>query len=146
MAVEVSFHPETFALFFKAVDAKHPGLSDTLRAEFARYMESGRLELPSIFGKDVPYMQPVQAAQACMMHIHIKIPPATFPKGVPQHNRVCRRGSPGEDAALIYVPGELYEDRFLILAFFWPDAHGKARDRATMKKLARLAQAWRDQN
>lgn len=146
MAADVCFHPETFDLFFKPVDVKHSGLSDTLRNEFARYMDSERVELPSIFGKDVPYMQPIQAAQACMMHIHIKIPPATFPKNTPQHHRACQRGRPGEDAALIYVPGELYENRFLILAFFWPDAHGKAKDRATMKRLARLAKAWRDQN
>jgi mRNA interferase YafO len=146
MAVDVCFHSETFDLFFKPVDVKHPGLSETLRSEFVRYIDSDRAELPSIFGKDVPYMQPVQAAQACMMHIHIKIPPAIFPRNTPQHNRVCQRGKPGEDAALIYVPGELYENRFLILAFFWPDAHGRAKDRATMKKLARVAQAWRNQN
>ncbi|WP_298187784.1 type II toxin-antitoxin system YafO family toxin [uncultured Pseudomonas sp.] len=146
MAVDVRFHPETFALFFKPVDDKHPGLSAKLLEEFTRYVKSERQQIPSIFGKDVPYMQPIQAAQACMMHIHIKIPPAAFPKNTPQHSRVCRLGRPGDDAALLYVPGELYEDRFLILALFWPDAHGRANDRPTMKALARIAKAWRDQN
>jgi len=80
------------------------------------------------------------------MHIHICIPPALFPKNVPQHDRVCKMGRPGDDAALIYVQGELYEDRYLILAFLWPDAHTKARDISTMQYLARLAKEWRDNN
>ncbi|MCO7536315.1 type II toxin-antitoxin system YafO family toxin [Pseudomonas asiatica] len=146
MPVEVSFHPETFEEFFLPVDAKHPGLSEVLKSEFLRYMESRRQLIPSIFGRDVPYTQPPLAFQACLMHIHICIPPALFPKNVPQHDRVCKMGRPGDDAALIYVQGELYEDRYLILAFLWPDAHTKARDISTMQYLARLAKEWRDNN
>lgn len=146
MTVEVFFHKRTFSEFFEPVDLKHPGLSSTLKSEFTRYLESDRVMLPSIFGKDDCYMQPPQAAQACLMHIHIKIPPACFPKNLPRHQRKCAKGRPGEDAALVYVPGEMEENRFLLLAFFWPDAHAKSRDRTTMRYLARLAQDWRDQN
>jgi mRNA interferase YafO len=146
MAVEVFFHQGTFAEFFQPINLKHPGLSDVLKSEFVRYIESDRTDLPSIFGKDSAYMQPPQAVQACLMHIHIKIPPAEFPKNLPGHQRTCARGKPGEDAALVYVPGELEEDRYLILAFLWPDAHGRSRDRATMKYLSRLAKDWRDKN
>lgn len=80
MPVEVSFHPETFEEFFLPVDAKHPGLSEVLKSEFLRYIESRRQLIPSIFGRDVPYTQPPLAFQACLMHIHICIPPALFPK------------------------------------------------------------------
>lgn len=146
MTVEVSFHPGTYGEFFAPVDEKHSGLSATLSSEFRRYVESNRQVIPSIFGRDVPYTQPPLALQACMMHIHIRIPPDSFPNGVAQCDRVCRKGKPREDAALIYVPGELYENRYLILAFFWPDAHTKARDRAGMRYLARLAKDWRDNN
>ncbi|SED31923.1 mRNA interferase YafO [Pseudomonas mohnii] len=146
MAVEVYFHTGTFTEFFHPIDLKHPGLSTILKSEFTRYIESGREVLPSIFGKDTAYMQPPQAVQACLMHIHIKIPPAQFPENLPRNQRTCSRGKPNEDAALVYVPGELEEDRYLILAFLWPDAHGKSRDRATMKYLARLAKDWRDRN
>jgi len=146
MSVEVTFHPETFKEFFLPLDVKHPGLSKTLEHEFTRYMHSNRLAIPSIFGRDAPYIQPPEALSACLMHIHIKIPPARFRAGIPQHDRCCARGRPGEDAALVYAPGEMEENHFLILAFLWPDAHGMARDRATMKYLARAAKTWRDYN
>ena len=145
MAFEVSFHPETFEAFFLPVDAKHPGLSEILKTEFSRYIESDRLHIPAIFGRDAPYTQPASALLACLMHIHVRIPPARFRTGVPQRDRVCRNGRPGEDAALVYVPGELYENRILILAFLWPDAHGKARDREIMRYLSRSPSEWRAQ-
>ena len=146
MMVEVSFHPTTFGEFFSPVNDRHPGISDLLLGEFRRYVESNRQSIPSIFGRDVPYTQPPLALQSCLMHIHIRIPPNSFPKGVPQRDRVCKFGKPGDDAALVYVPGELYENRFLILALFWPDAHTNARDRSAMRYLARIAKDWRENN
>lgn len=146
MAVEVLFHKGTFAEFFEPIDIMHPGLSSILQSEFTRYMASDRTSLPSIFGKDDAYMQPPQAVRACLMHIHIKIPPARFPANLPRQQRKCPRGIPGEDAALIYVPGELEEHRYLLLALLWPDAHGKARDRTIMRYLSRIATDWRDKN
>jgi mRNA interferase YafO len=80
------------------------------------------------------------------MHIHIKIPPAKFAPNLSRHLRKCSMGKPREDAALVYVPGELEEGRYLLLAFLWPDAHAKSRDRTTMRYLARIAQDWRDKN
>jgi mRNA interferase YafO len=146
MAVEVFWHKGTFSEFFAPADVQHPGLSSILRSEFLRYVESDRFYLPSIFGKDDAYMQPPQAVQACLMHIHIKIPPARFPAGVPRQQRKCALGRPGEDAALIYVPGELEENRYLLLAFLWPNAHDKSRDRTIMRYLSRIALDWRDKN
>ncbi|WP_286751542.1 type II toxin-antitoxin system YafO family toxin [Pseudomonas sp. UBA2522] len=146
MPIETEFHPGTFQEFFLPVDQVTPGLSTALKREFAIYIESNRLKLPSIFGRDAPYTQPSQAMDACLMHIHVRIPPAKFRKDVPQRDRVCRKGRPGEDAALVYVQGELYENKYLILAFLWPDAHTKARDKEVMKYLSRLALEWRSQN
>lgn len=70
MAFEVSFHPETFEAFFLPVDAKHPGLSEILKTEFSRYIESDRLHIPAIFGRDAPYTQPASALLACLMHTY----------------------------------------------------------------------------
>lgn len=146
MPVEVDFHPQAFAEFFAPVDLQFPGLSAVLRAEFLRYMVSARLDLPSIFGRDAPYTQPALALQVGLMHIHIKIPPAKFPSHVPQGDRVCRRGRPNEDVALVYTSGELYEDRHILLAVLWPHAHAKAREEALMRHLSRLAKDWKEQN
>lgn len=146
MPIQIDFHPGTFQEFFMPVDQTHPGLSSTLKSEFERYIVSDRLEIPVIFGRDAPYTQPSQALDACLMHIHVRIPPAKFRPNTPQRDRVCRTGRPGEDAALVYAQGELYEDRYLILAFLWPDAHGKSRDRDVMKYLCRAALEWRSNN
>ncbi|MDH0638223.1 type II toxin-antitoxin system YafO family toxin [Pseudomonas sp. GD03860] len=146
MPIEIVFHPGTFEEFFRPIDQKHAGLSSTLQSEFERYIASGRNEIPVIFGRDAPYTQPSQALDACLMHIHVRIPPAKFRLNTPQRDRVCRKGRPGEDAALVYVQGELYEHRYLILAFLWPDAHGKSRDRDVMKYLCRMALEWRSRN
>lgn len=146
MTVEVDFHPGTFEEFFRPIEVKYPGLADGLKSEFKRYISSDRLQIPEIFGRDAPYTQPPQALDACLMHIHVRIPPAKFRKDTPQRDRVCQKGRPGQDATLVYTQGELYENRFLILAFFWPDAHGKARDRQAMKHLSRVALDWRSKN
>lgn len=145
MPVEVSFHDETFEKFFKPVDQSYPGLSDDLRRDFIRYIESDRESIPDYFGRDVPYLQPELAAQVHLMHIHILIKPDTFPRRKTQLDRVCPR-DPQRDAALVYVQGELEENRYCLLAFFWPDAHGKARDKGAMNYLARLAKRFRDEN
>ncbi len=146
MTVEVTFNPVAFAEFFAPVDAQYPGLSAQLLDDFRRYIESNRLATPRYFGRDAPYTQPAEALRACLMHIHIKLPPGSFPQDRAQYHRVCLPGRPGEDAALVYVQGELYEDRYQLLAFLWPDAHGQARQRDLMRYLARLAEQFRDEN
>lgn len=144
MAVDVSFNPETFAELFAPIDEKFPGLSSRLKADFTRYIESDRCCIPEYFGRDAPYTQPQEASSAQLMHIHIKLPPGRFPQDRAQYHRVCRLGRPGEDAALVYVQGELEEDSYQLLAFLWPDAHGKARGKELMRTLARLGRAFRD--
>ncbi|WP_268747313.1 type II toxin-antitoxin system YafO family toxin [Pseudomonas brassicacearum] len=47
---------------------------------------------------------------------------------------------------LVYVQGELYEDRYMILAFFAPDTHDKAKVDAVMTRLGILAKKFRDEN
>lgn len=52
--------------------------------------------------------------------------------------------APDKDAALVYVQGELEEDRYCLLAILYPGAHQQARDNRTIPYLARLAQAFKD--
>ncbi|DBA08735.1 type II toxin-antitoxin system YafO family toxin [Pseudomonas aeruginosa] len=146
MGAQVSFHPETFSKFFAPIDKLYPGLSADLLRDFASYIDSDRIAVPEYFGRDAPYTQPVEASNAHLMHIHIKLPPGKFPKNRAQYYRVCNQGKPEEDACLVYVRGELEEDMYMILAFFWPDAHEMARDPKQMKYLARLAKDFRDTN
>lgn len=60
------------------------------------------------------------------MHIHLRLPSSLFPANLPQQDRVCRKGAPERDAALVYVRGELEENRYCIFGVFYPDAHAKA--------------------
>lgn len=142
MAVQVTYNPETFARFFQPVDVQFPGLSAKLLSDFTGYITSG--VPPTYFGRDAAYTQPAAAMQAHLMHIHIKLPPGSFPQDRAQYYRVCQKGNPYQDAALVYVQGELEEDHYQLLAFFWPDAHELARNHASMSYLARLAKAFRD--
>lgn len=144
MSCTVDFHPATFDEFFRPIDVKFPGLSAKLAQDFTAYIDSDRMCVPSYFGRDAPYTQPQSALDAHLSHIHIKLPPGAFKQGVAQYYRTCDRGKPSEDAALVYVQGELEEDSFLILAFFCPDAHGAARNPPVMRYLAQLAKSWRD--
>lgn len=146
MTVEVTFNPVAFAEFFSPVDDRYPGLSAQLLDDFRQYILSNRLAPPRYFGRDAPYTQPAEALRACLMHIHIKLPPGSFPQDRAQYHRVCKKDKPGEDAALVYVQGELYEDRYQLLAFLWPDAHGQARQRDLMRYLAKLAEGFRAEN
>lgn len=146
MTVEASFNPTAFAEFFAPVDEEYPGLSTQLLRDFRQYILSNRHATPHYFGRDAPYTQPHEALHACLMHIHIKLPPGSFPQDRAQYHRVCQSGRPGEDAALVYVQGELYEERYQLLAFLWPDAHGKARQSDLMRYLARLAADFRSNN
>ncbi|MGN8247699.1 type II toxin-antitoxin system YafO family toxin [Pseudomonas sp. SMV7] len=138
------YHPETYAEFFSQPLKDFPSLADNLLADFINY-KSGR-GLPSYFGCDVPYTQPHLAYTAQLMHIHLQLPPHAFPEGVPQFDRKCKKGQPQNDAALVYVRGELEENRYCILGVLHPDAHAKARSEKIMRYLARLAKKFRDEN
>ncbi|MCF7532005.1 type II toxin-antitoxin system YafO family toxin [Pseudomonas petrae] len=146
MGSVVRYHPATFAEFFEPIDVRHQGLSAKLAEDFKVYMDSGRGIVPHYFGRDAPYMRPREAESAHLSHIHIKLPPGKFRQDVAQYHRVCSFNDPQHDAALVYVRGDLEEDRFLLLAFFWPDAHGVARKEPLMRYLCQLAKDWRDMN
>jgi mRNA interferase YafO len=142
----VSFHQATFAEYFEPIDKIHPGLSEKIASDFLSYIESRQTRTPIYFGRDAPYTQPQAALNAHLCHIHIKLPPGKFRQDRAQYYRVCDFKKPHEDAALVYVQGELEEDHYLILAFFWPDAHEQARNNIVMRYLSHLAKDWRDQN
>lgn len=142
----VQYHPTTFAEYFEPLDARYPGLSAKLSDDFKVYMDSHQGIVPKYFGRDAPYMQPAEAEQAKISHIHIKLPPGYFRQDIAQYYRVCSWRHPREDAALVYARGYLEEHSYLLLAFLWPDAHALARDKSLMRYLAQLASEWRDQN
>ncbi|MCK9691864.1 type II toxin-antitoxin system YafO family toxin [Pseudomonas syringae] len=146
MAANVSFHPATYDEFFKPIDLKYPGLSAKIASDFKDYIDSKQLHPPKYFGRDAPYTQPQAAQDAHLSHIHIKLPPGSFRQDRAQYYRVCQFNKPGEDAALVYVQGQLEEDQYLILAFFWPDAHAMARNNGIMRYLCHLAKTWRDEH
>lgn len=142
MAVIVEFNAETYDEFFKDILEQYPELLDNLKQDFADYISSDRHKLPHYFGKDSPYIDPPAKAEVGLMHIHIAIPPGTFPKNRPQHERKCRTNAPAQDAALVYVRGELYDNHYSLIALLHPNAHGKARDRSTMRYLTEVAERF----
>ncbi|WP_089168814.1 type II toxin-antitoxin system YafO family toxin [Azotobacter chroococcum] len=137
MKAVVRIHPETYGPLFSDVAKDFPGLIDTLIADFKRYVDQG--ELPDYFGRDVPYVEPAAAFNARLMHLHLKVPPGSFPARRPQRDRTS-------DTALVYVRGELEEHEYCLLALFHPGAHKQARNPAIMQSLARLAKKFRDEH
>lgn len=104
MAIFVSINEKTKAEYFDAIFQKFPGLEKSIIDDFIRYKSSD--ELPEYFGCDVAYTQPEGARKSGMMHIHLKLPPAKFPKNKPQADRKCAMNDPVNDACLVYVRGE----------------------------------------
>lgn len=143
--IEVAFHPET-EHYFDSIDATFPGFKQELLESFADYIASGREIVPDCFGNDAPYTHPHSAFRAGLMHIHIAVPPTTFPRKSPQADRKCPMNAPDQDAALVYVQGELEEDHYCLLAILYPDAHQRASDNRTIPYLARLAQDFKDRH
>ncbi|WP_312452691.1 type II toxin-antitoxin system YafO family toxin [Stutzerimonas nitrititolerans] len=143
-SVIAEFHPDSFEEFFTGPLVAHPSLAEDILKDFIRYKSEG--VLPSYFGCDVPYTQPQLAFNVNLMHIHLCLPPDSFPDKLPQPDRKCRKGAPHKDAALVYVRGELEEGKYCILGVLYPDAHAKARADKIMRYLARLAKEWRDEN
>ncbi|WP_417339136.1 type II toxin-antitoxin system YafO family toxin [Halomonas kashgarensis] len=92
------FHSET-EHYFDSIDATFPGFK--LLESFTDYIASGRDVVPDCFGNDAPYTQPYGAFRAGLMHIHIAVPPTTFPKKRPQADRKCPMNAPDQDAALV---------------------------------------------
>lgn len=144
MPLNVSINPATRDAFFSDFFVRFPTLEQSIIDDFARYEETG--ELPDYFGRDVAYTQPHSAYRAGLMHIHLCLPPNVFPDNRPQFDRVCRIGDADNDACLVYVQGEMEEDRFSLIAVMHPDAHREARRPEIMSYLSRIAQDFRDNN
>lgn len=144
MTVIVEFNPDTYDELFADVLVDHPGLLENLRQDFIDYAESNGYRLPNYFGKVSAYMQPYAAEQAGLMHIHIAMPPDTFPVNLPQHARKCPF-NPQKDAALVYTQGELDDNHYSLIALLHPGAHSLARDSKVMSRLIAAAKRFRDQ-
>lgn len=144
MGINVSINPLTKAKYFDEVLIKYPSLESNIIKDFTRYKELD--ELPDYFGCDVAYTEPHAAIKSGLMHIHIKLLPDTFPINKPQADRKCAINDPENDACLVYVQGELYEDRYSLIAILNPDAHALARDRQVMNYLCQIAQDFKDEN
>lgn len=144
MSVVVEFNSETYEALFQDVLTDYPGLLSTIVSDFTRYISSDRLWLPRYFGREAADVKPEAALDAGLMHIHIALPPTVFPEKRPQHDRTCPMGSPQQDAALVYTQGLFEENRYSLIAFLHPNAHGKAREREIMNYLVRVANRFRD--
>ncbi|WP_265497310.1 type II toxin-antitoxin system YafO family toxin [Providencia rustigianii] len=144
MAIEISINEDTRKDFIDDIFLRHPELEKSIMQDFYRYKVTG--DLPSYFGTDVAYTQPHAAIKAGLMHIHLKFPPDCFPENLPQSDRKCKVGDPEKDACLVYVQGDLYENKYSLLGILNPDAHGMARDKDIMSYLSRMAQKFRDEN
>jgi mRNA interferase YafO len=143
MTITVEYSSDTYDDLFKDVLDQYPKLEKNLLEDFRTYIASNRNLLPDYFGRDTSYTQPYEAFIACLMHIHIAIPPLVFPKNKPQYDRTCP-GDPAKDAALVYVNGLLDEDHYVLIALLHPGAHSKARNEKVMKRLAAVAKDFRD--
>lgn len=144
MHIHASINDYTRKDFFEEVFTKFPTLERTILDDFIRYKSTG--ELPNYFGTDVAYTQPHVVYKAGVMHIHLCLPPNTFQSNRPQADRKCKMGDPDNDACLVYVQGDLYENRYSLLAIMYPDAHSKGRQVDVMSYLGRIAQQFKDNN
>lgn len=134
-SVIAEYHPATFEAFFSEPLKDFPSLADDLLADFVHYKSMD--QLPATFGRDAPYVEPWAAFDAGIMHIHLKLPPEFFPKKRPQFDRTT-------DTALVYVRGDLEDNRYMIFGVLHPNAHAQAREERIMRYLARLAKEFRD--
>lgn len=140
----VEYNAETYEDLFKPILDSYPDLLSGIISDFKMYIDSDRAKLPHYFGCEVAYTQPEEAYIEGLMHIHLAIPPVTFPENRPRGDRKCPKGDPMKDAALVYARGLYEEDRYTLIAILHPDAHSKARDRKIMKHLAAVAKRFRE--
>ncbi|NWC26898.1 type II toxin-antitoxin system YafO family toxin [Pseudomonas tolaasii] len=144
MPAIVEFNADTYEELFKPIIQSYPELLVGILSDFKSYIDSDRIELPAYFGCEVAYTQPEEAYKEGLMHIHLAIPPVTFPEDRPRGDRKCPMGDPMKDAALVYAQGLYEEDRYTLIAILHPGAHSKARQRSIMKCLAAAARRFRD--
>lgn len=146
MGIIVSIHPETRSEFFDDVLKDFPTLEKSLLRDFRIYMESKGEKLADYFGCDQPYGHPPAARSGQLRHIHIALPPQTFDPRKAQCYRKCSVSRPDLDAALVYAQGEMEEDHYMILAFFAPNGHDRAKVDKVMTRLGLLAKKFRDEH
>lgn len=143
--VEVSFHPSTYDRYFKPLEASHPGFLDVLVADFTRYQQSMRNDLPDYFGFDAEYGSPAAIA-GCLEHIHLCIPPNKFDSRRPQAYRKCKEEDPANDIALLYARGLFETHRFCIIGILMPSAHDLHKNNELMSELGGYARRFQRDN
>lgn len=143
--VEVSFHPDTYDTYFKPLEATNPGFLSGLLADFCRYQQSMRDDLPDYFGFDAEYGSPKEIS-GCLEHIHLCIPPRKFPEKLKQGQRKCKVGDPTNDVALVYARGRIEFHKFCIIGILMPDAHAQANNNDLMLYLGRLGREFQYAN
>ncbi|WP_271274346.1 type II toxin-antitoxin system YafO family toxin [Aliamphritea hakodatensis] len=109
-----------------------------LTNDFRRYKTTG--ELPDTFGRDAAYDHPntpplIQAGQ--VQHIHLLDESDQWDVHTIQFYRTS-------DKHLVYCPGALHDDCFLLMAILSPDAHAQAKDSNIMRKLGLMAEKFRN--
>lgn len=128
-----------------AIADDFPTLKQDLIADFRAYVASEGSLIPDNFGRDSIFNEPYLAQRARLRHIHVCLPPDTFDPNRTQSDRTNSADDPKRDAFLVYVRHEFYEERYLLIDFMFPDAHGVARDHEVMRRLGYIAQAFQNE-
>ncbi|WP_444995154.1 type II toxin-antitoxin system YafO family toxin [Aliikangiella sp. IMCC44359] len=107
--------------------------------DFRNYKVSGSTN--GIFGSDVPYDRPSSVKFAELMHVHVRDKNSNPRLWDNIHVAQSRRVS---NSALVYVSGSIDKDTYLLIAFFYLNAHEMARKMTFMCELAEIAERFRE--
>ena len=110
-----------------------------LVSDFRRYKKLN--QIPDSFGRDALYDHPntlPSVLQEEIAHIHL-VDPKNWHVRTVQFNKTS-------DTHLVYCPGYIERDTYLLMAILAPDAHSQARKRSIMWKLAEIAQGFRERH
>ncbi len=115
---------------------KKPRLKDIVE-EFKVYKETGSPGLT--FGRDAEMLRPSSAVFAEVSHVHLLDGTPNYLQGLqirPQYNRTS-------DSFLIYCPGFVTVDCYLLIDVLWDDAHAKIENLDLMEEYAKIAERFR---
>ena len=110
----------------------------SLEDDFRLYKETG--ELPDTFGRDARYDHPntlPSIIQEEISHLHLTSGDKPWSIYKIQFQRTS-------DTHLIYCPGSINDNCFLLMTILRPNAHKLARSRDVMWKLASMAEMFRN--
>ncbi len=105
--------------------------------DFREYKSTGRR--PENFGRDVPYDSDVTlkiVREEQVQHIHLKDAESHWPVRAMQFQMTS-------DRHLLYCPGAMNDDHYLLIAILEPNAHQLARDNNVMHRVGQVAEKFR---